>query len=104
MEKETNRRKPACSILASWLKADATQRCLHINRHQNVLWFNRESFEQLVWWTLLVTAIEISADPRRSPAEAARQIVAYYQIVKDLQRAEAESDYQVENLLEAAQG
>jgi hypothetical protein len=67
-----------------------------------VLWFNAEAFEQLLWWMTLIAAVVISVD---SPSEqAAEAIVSCYGVVKELQHAEAESEYQLERLLEAARG
>ena len=89
-------------MLESWLKDDEIQQFLQVNRYRGVLWFNKEAFEQLLWWMLLVAVVTISADPLRSAAEVSHEIVTAYDIVRRLQRAEEESGYQVEKLLEAA--
>jgi len=89
-------------VLESWLKDDEVQRLLRVNRHQGVLWFNKEAFEQLLRWMLLVAVVTLGADPLRPADETAREIGVCYGIVKQLQRAEEESGYQVERLLEAA--
>jgi glycosidase len=92
----------AYQVLHRWLEDDEVQRFLRVNRYQDVLWFNAEAFEQLLWWMTLIAAVVISAD---SPSEqAAEAIVSCYGVVKELQRAEAESEYQLERLLEAARG
>jgi len=90
------------SVLESWLKDDQVQQFLQVNRYRGVLWFNKEAFEQLLWWMLLPAVIALSADPLRSTAEVAQEIATVYDVVAELQRAEEESGYRVEKLLEAA--
>jgi len=91
----------AYQVLESWLKDDEVQQLLQVNRYRGVLWFNQEAFEQLLWWMLLLAVVAISADPLRPAAEVAQEIITCYDIVRKLQRAEEESGYQVEKLLEA---
>lgn len=92
----------AYRVLESWLEDEEIQRFVQVNRYQDVLWFNKEAFERLLWWMLLVAVVAISADPLRPAAEVAQEIVACYDVVRKLQRAEEESGYQVETLLEVA--
>ncbi|MFO7741521.1 MAG: alpha-amylase family glycosyl hydrolase [Anaerolineae bacterium] len=91
----------AYQVLHAWLQDDEVQHLLRVNRYQDVLWFNAEAFDQLLWWMEVIAAVAIGADPARSPEGAAKAIVACHDVVADLQRAEAESDYQLEQLLEA---
>jgi hypothetical protein len=92
----------AYQVLHAWLEDDEVQGFLQVNRYQDVLWFNAEAFEQLLWWMELIAAVAISADPDRSSEEAAEAIVACHDVVRELKRAEEESEYQMERLLEAA--
>jgi glycosidase len=95
-------RSRAYQILEALLKDDEVQQFLQVNRYQGVLWFNKEAFEQLLWWLLLAAVVEISADPLRPATERAEQILACYSIVEQLRQAEEQSGYQVEELLKAA--
>ncbi|MBE9506511.1 MAG: hypothetical protein IMY86_00540, partial [Chloroflexi bacterium] len=109
-EMQTPRTKRAHHVLNEWLRDDDVQQFLQVNRHRGVLWFNKETFDQLLWWMLLVATTAISSDPLRPADEApsavaeavAHDIVACYDVVRRLQRAEEKSEYQVEKLLEAA--
>ncbi len=92
----------AYRILHAWLEDEEVQRFLQVNRYQDVLWFNAEAFGQLLWWMELIAAVAIAADPHRSPEQAAEAIAACHRVITSLQRAEAESDYQLEKLLDAA--
>lgn len=93
--------KQAHQVLESWLKDGETQQFLQVNRYQGLLWFNRETFEQLLWWMLALAAVAISADPLRPAVEVAKEIVAGYNLVQQLRRAEESSQYQIEKLLAA---
>jgi glycosidase len=79
------------------------QQLLGVNRYQGVLWFNKQSFERLLWWLLLLAAIMLEADPARTQEEAAEELAACHATLRRLRAAAAESGYQVEKLLEVAQ-
>jgi hypothetical protein len=100
-ELETSKTRRARDVMRCWLGDDDVLRFLQVNRHDDVLWFNKEAFEQLLWSMFAVAAIAISADPSRA-AKIAAEIVACYDVVRALQRAEEASGYQVEALLRAA--
>jgi len=87
-------------ILKALLKNDDVYSFLQVNRYREVLWFNKESFEQLLWWLLGVAVVEISANPQYADKKAADEIIACYEIIKQLNKTKEKSNYQVEKLLE----
>jgi len=95
----------AYQVLISWLRDGEVQHFLQVNRHMGVLWFNRESFEQLLAWMMAIAAVRITAGAEADGEEdVARAIVACYEVVERLRAAVAASDYQVVKLMEAAKG
>lgn len=86
-------------VLESLLKDGEVQQFLQVNRYQGVLWFNKEAYDQWLWWMLVVAAVAITADPLRPPSEVAKGIVACYEIVERLRLAGERSGYRVERLL-----
>ncbi len=85
--------------LAEVLFADAdVQRLLQVNEYQGVVYFNKEAFDKLTWWLLAVAVIDITADPEAAADEVPNAIIAAYEVIRALQDAEAQSDYQVEKL------
>ncbi len=84
----------AYRILESLLKDDEVRQFLQVNRYQGVLWFNKEAFEELLWWLWLVAVVQIGADPQR-----ADEMLACSEIIKQLCQAAEKSGYQVEKLL-----
>jgi glycosidase len=88
-------------VLENLLKDDEVQQFLRVNRYGDVLWFNKEAFEQLLWWLLVVAAVQITAS--RPVAEAASDILAAYEVVQQLRQAEERSGYQLEELVRLLQ-
>ena len=88
-------------VMESLLKDNEIQQFLQVNRHENVLWFNKEAFEQLLLWMFLVAVVQISVDPVRISSDITKDIINCYGIVKQLHRASKKSGYQVEKLLTA---
>jgi hypothetical protein len=92
--------KWAHKILNSLLKDSEARQFLHINRHQDILWFNKEDFEQLLWWMLMLAVIGTFSNPQMEKPEAAKKIATYYDVVMKLHQAGEDSGYQVEKLTE----
>jgi hypothetical protein len=82
------------------LLADSeAQRFLGVNRFDGVLWFNKESFEQLLWWMLWLAVVDAWSDAQRPAGVAVAQVAERYRVVEVLQRAGDASEYRVEKLL-----
>ncbi len=94
----------AYPILLSLLRDQEVQNFLQVNRYRGVLWFNRESFDQLLAWLMVVAAVQAAADPELDPDEVARAIADRFEIVQKLQAAEETSEFQVVQLMESAKG
>ncbi len=93
-------------VLQSWLKDSAAQRFINANRFQGILWFNKESFDELLWWMFCIAVLQISRglllEPDK-PLAVADEIQRVYKVVLKLQKAVKLSDFQIEKLLEAAE-
>ncbi len=90
----------ARAVLQRLLQDGDVRRFLQVNRYQDVLWFNRESFAELLGWLLVAAVVEAQAVVGRPDAEVAGLIAARYAIVRRLRRAAEGSGYRVERLLE----
>jgi glycosidase len=91
-------------VLLSLLKDREVQHFLQVNRYQDVLWFNQEAFDRLLWWLMVPAVVEATVDAARPAPEVAEKISDRYDIIQKLHQAEEESGYQVEKLLEAVRG
>jgi hypothetical protein len=92
----------AYQVLSSWLRDSEVQQILGVNRHQGVLWFRKESFEELLDWMLLAAAIHSFSGTFQSVAAMGQELAARYATILELQKAKEASGYQVEELLRAA--
>ena len=94
----------AHQALSAWLQSRDVQQFIGVNRFADVLWFNKESFDELLHDMLLVATVEILAEPAPAAADAlVKRIYACYDIVARLHSAAEDSGYRLAALLEAVQ-
>jgi hypothetical protein len=85
--------------MQNWLKDADIQSFLGVNRYQDILWFKKEAFEELLWWMFAVQVMH--ACIRETESQQGPQVIlAAYEVVRALQIAKEKSNYQVEKLLE----
>jgi hypothetical protein len=90
----------AYRMLKRLLEDQEVQQFLQVNRYQDVLWFNKEAFETLMGWMFEIVFIDIDKNKTMSQKELGSTITAKFEIIKSWQKAEEQSNYQVEKLLE----
>ena len=90
--------KRAYQVLQAALQDAEIQQLIQVNRWQGALWFNKESFERLLWWMLCLAVVDAQRDT--SATDQVQPIVKRYGIVAELIQAEEKSEYQVEKLIE----
>jgi len=88
-------------VLTELLKDDEVQQFLGVNRYRDVLWFNKEAFEDLLWWLLLAAVVDLRS---RTDAPGGQLALghAHATVARLLAEAEA-SGYQLEELLRRLQ-
>ncbi len=92
----------AYQILASLLADSDALNYLGVNRYQDILWFNKEAYEDLLWWLYIIATIEISAalDESNQAGLIPGRIVDCYNLISDLLSKSQASGYKLEKLLE----
>jgi hypothetical protein len=90
----------ALGLLEAWFAQAEIRSFLNINRHRGKLWFNKEAFEDLMWWMMAIGLIGLSADPTKSLPEVVETLFTAYELIAQILEAEAKSEYQVEKLLD----
>jgi hypothetical protein len=93
--------KRAYAILESLLKDGEVHKFLQVNRYNDILWFNKEAFGELLWWLMMAAALAISSDPLRPVNTVVEELKGCYSMIQTLQEAEQKSEYQIEKLLVA---
>ena len=88
------------SLFSNLLRDNEVRDFLQINRHMDTLWFNKEAFEGLVFWMILVAGIKTSCDA--SMTQNTREAITRNAMIlmKPLYEALENSQYQVERLLD----
>jgi hypothetical protein len=99
---ETPELEHAYQLVEALLSDGEVQRLLRVNRYQDILWFDKRAFEQLLWWMLVVAVVSIGAGATRSPAEVSGIIGEAHRTIVQLRDAAEASGYQVEKLLAMA--
>lgn len=92
----------AYALLYGWLSEPAVQDFIKANTYKDVLWYNKESFDELLWWLNTSAVVCLSA---RGEADAHSpaldiEISTVFEIIQKIQKASAGSDFQIEKLLE----
>lgn len=90
------------TALRSWLRDDEVRRFLRVNLYQDVVWFHKEPFEQLLEWALRVTAVGLCSDPSQSPSAVAESLLEACRVAGELRQAEERSGYQLARLEQEA--
>ncbi len=79
------------------------QQFLGVNRYQGVLWFHRESFEQLLWWLDLTVQIGLHCDPSVSSDMIAPVLEQIDTILQRWEEQAQRCGYQVELFLDTVE-
>ena len=87
--------------MEGWLSTEEIQRFLGVNRHKSVLWYNKELFEEFVWWMTASSVLSAVAQPDFTASNFVELILSLDADVKALLAAQEKSKYQVALLLEA---
>jgi glycosidase len=95
--------RQAHATLELLFKDEDLRRFLRMNQYQDTWWFNKEAFEEMVWWLMMVAALTIGSDPLRPVNAVIEELERCYSMIQEWQRAEEKSEYQVEKLLSALQ-
>ena len=91
--------KSAHAKLELLLKDGDLREFLQINQYKDIWWFNKEAFEEMLWWLMMVAALTIGSDPLRPVNAVIEELERCYSMIQEWQQAEEKSEYQVEKLL-----
>ena len=95
--------KQAFTILETLFKDGEVRQFLGVNQYNDVWWFNKETFDEMLWWLMIVAALTIGSDPSRPINVVVEELEGCYSTIQTWQKAEEESEYQVEKLLSLLQ-
>ncbi|RPI88061.1 MAG: alpha-amylase [Chloroflexi bacterium] len=88
-------------VLQDWLRDSDVQQFIGTNRYQGVLWYNKESFDDMLWWMFHAAVVDILTESKDgSGQEVVSKITDCYELVKKLRDAEALSEYKLDKMIE----
>ena len=93
----------AHAILESLFKDREVKQFLGVNQYDDIWWFNKEAFEEMLWWLIMVAALTIGSDPLRPVNAVVEELQGCYSTILKWHEAEKKSQYQVEKLLSTLQ-
>ncbi len=85
-------------LIEAWLADEDVRPFIRVNRWEGVAWFNKEAFEELSDWLLVLDAIEATADPERPVAAVARALAASHALAAALRAAGEAAGYRLDRL------
>jgi hypothetical protein len=95
----SNRNLSTSSFVKRLLSLQEIRQYLQINRYEDILWFNKESFTELLWWLKTIAIVSESVKTNLSSSAVIETSIAVDQTLRKLKKAADYSDYRVEQLL-----
>ena len=92
--------KTELALIEAWFSEEEIRTFLNINRYRGKLWFNKEAFEEMMWWMMTIALVQLISDPTKSLPEVVEMLFEAYERIKTILDAEEQSEYQVEKLLD----
>ncbi|MBD3288596.1 alpha-amylase, partial [candidate division KSB1 bacterium] len=93
----------ADALLEQLLQDSEVQLFIQVNRYNDVLWFNRESFEALIWWLMQIAVLKHGEGILNDNTKTIDNLVDCYKIVQQIKKIEDASGYQVDKLIKPVQ-
>lgn len=90
----------ARDLVRNLLNDPDVRQLIRVNRHRDVLWFQKEGFERLMQWLVVSRLIAILSDEESSTAERLKAVRELNAMFRKIESAKKKSKYQVEKLLD----
>jgi hypothetical protein len=90
--------RPANAILKDWFSDPQIQAMLNVNRYNDILWYNREGFKNLMTLMQFVALVEAQKNGL-SASVLGEKLIELAQLFKQINTLEKKSDYQVMKLI-----
>jgi hypothetical protein len=87
----------APALVRALIANESVRPYIRVNIWEGVSWFNRESFEQMLWWMLALDVLDAESAPART-ATIAKRVRAAEKLTAGLARAAKAAGYQLDQL------
>ena len=85
-------------LLESWTEDEVARQFLMVHAYEGTLWFNKEAFDELVWWSFALEIIQLRAVLDDPTDWFKKVLLACAEVVKALLTAEKKSGFEFEKL------
>jgi len=87
-------------IVQNWLNDDQIRSYIGVNRYKDILWFNRESFDSMLWAMFAVCWSFSGSDPEKSVTSHIQDMILTFENIKAIMKAEFKSEFQLSKLMD----
>jgi len=91
----------APALVRALIADEAVRPYIRVNVWEGVSWFNRESFDQVLWWMFALDALEV-AEAAEATGVAAKRLAAAERLTSALAKAAGSAGYHLDGLEAAA--
>lgn len=92
--------KNNAELLSQLLQDEQVRAYINVNRHNDILWFNKEQFESLLWWLMTSAMITSGASYENTTSAHVEEMIIAFDAIKTLQKAADKSEFKLANLLD----
>ncbi|MDD2521525.1 MAG: alpha-amylase family glycosyl hydrolase [Anaerolineaceae bacterium] len=89
----------AKSLLEMWLSDPTVKDYLEVNEYNGVRWFNKESFDNFLWYQRAVRLLTFAIQQETDLSETLEAVLKQEQLLAQIAEAEEGSEYQLDRLL-----
>ncbi len=92
--------QPVEKIFQSWIHDPEVQQFLGVHRHREILWYNKESLEEFVWWMSMIAILRVQENERKSSSDLLETFLGAQEIANAILEASNASGYQLDQLIQ----
>jgi tetratricopeptide (TPR) repeat protein len=92
---------PLSEIAKSWFSSPEILAFLQVNRFEDILWYNREAFNDFLWWMNVIAVLNCEMKPSCTRSDTAEALLGCNVLLQQLLKADQSSEFQLEKLIEA---
>lgn len=87
-------------LIDVFFKDNDVMELIGVNQPKNIIWFNKESFEELLNWIFLIVIIDYPIHKFPHSKNTNKMLSKYSKIFKNIQISAQKSDFKFNNFLE----
>ena len=90
----------ARNLLESWLENQTIRELLEINEYQQIRWFNKEQFEQFIWYQKAAHLLRLSIETKQDTSEKLELLLHQEALFNQISKEIESSEYKLDKLLD----